>query len=1114
MKRRGLRVFWYIIFCAVLSCGGKSISVAANNTDQFLQLPIASSIKVLQGWIYTMPVNGNLNHGAMDYDCEPGESIFAASDGIAMSSRQVSAVSGFGYGNFVFIKHDNEYATLYGHLHKPSEKIIVYPSNQKSNTHYSEWVRVQKGDYIGECGTSGADNVHLHFEVTTGKYAVGRVDSYDLYKTKQFYPPNASYTALGEKHLWMSDPPQYLETKIVENQVNEMVTEKKSILDTIKDWFAPREVISPESKERDTLVTEELDLSFVDKKISLRAHPTENMHVIVQAKNIGSRVWKKQEISLNVIGGREANSIFRHPTWVTDLRPALLDNTEVKPGEIGTFSVRIKSLSEGSYTVRLMAVEVGTWKQIGAESIEISIGISEEPQETIGETPTSTSKTEKGNPFEGIVRGIKEFTETVVDKVVDVIKSVPRFLGGGGGGYSSSNEHSQSVVENPVADPIVIEEQNVAEENTEVESVPEIQKEVILNEIAWSGSSGACSDHEWIELYNTSSTEQSLENWVLDIHTIDSTSTVMLTGSIGGNGYYLISHAGVFPPSTIPDLVILPNVQIPDNGARLVLKNQDGEIVDEIDQREGWLGGDTGRFPRTLERASSHLLDGVNTRWETSDSVRYGVASGVCGQITGSPGMANEGYAYVSDNTLGFYTDQAGEIVLSSEENPYLFSTFSIPQGEKVSISRGTVFAGISSDARIDVGGELVVQGSESEPVIITSRNDTEYITSTSLWNNLFTGQTPQAGDWQHITIHSEGKLTITHAQIRYGGNRYGASIACLACARSQVISNHGGSILLSHVEISNGYESGSSGKPDSLIYSDGGSVVLDQLHLHHGKRALHSEGNAEISTRSLTMHDFDLTDKVVFFQDRMPTVWEDIIFGENSPTYAYSPALVVTSSYIFSTGTQFQFSTVSVSRGATLTINEGNLYATEIKIHGNLNMQGGATKNEISGGPSSSSVFSYILFSPSSTGVLSQVRLRGGGYSSANPFTSTRPYMLWIDGASVTISNSELIDSRRPGGIMVVRNGNVVVRDSELGWYTNYNKLSSWKEYGIVGTTQSKIHIENLDFRKMDYVIELSQGATTTYARMSKDNFIELYKPELNQKNWFPQNMFPFQLW
>ena len=204
MKKGGFFVFTFLLSLFFISR-----VIAQDNTVKFLNLPFNLNVNLLQGWIYRGGSLGGTTHGSIDYKCLLGDKIFASESGVAMHGFQPRIGKPHTYGNFIFIKHDNGYATLYAHLDRVDEKIKAYPENQRYNINYSEWTSVKKGEYLGDCGKSGTDSTHLHFEVTAGKYATGRIDSYDLYTTDEYYPPNKSYTALGPKHLWETEPPQF-----------------------------------------------------------------------------------------------------------------------------------------------------------------------------------------------------------------------------------------------------------------------------------------------------------------------------------------------------------------------------------------------------------------------------------------------------------------------------------------------------------------------------------------------------------------------------------------------------------------------------------------------------------------------------------------------------------------------------------------------------------------------------------------------------------------------------------------------------------------------------------------------------------------------------------------
>jgi murein DD-endopeptidase MepM/ murein hydrolase activator NlpD len=111
------------------------------------------------------------------------------------------------WGRYVYIEHDeadcdgNKYFTIYAHLDAVSDRI------PDSGT-----VRVERGEQIGWSGKSGTqEGIHLHFEVSTGALprAGERVDPYDLYSTREAYPPGDNREC-GENRLWTSDPPTLL----------------------------------------------------------------------------------------------------------------------------------------------------------------------------------------------------------------------------------------------------------------------------------------------------------------------------------------------------------------------------------------------------------------------------------------------------------------------------------------------------------------------------------------------------------------------------------------------------------------------------------------------------------------------------------------------------------------------------------------------------------------------------------------------------------------------------------------------------------------------------------------------------------------------------------------
>jgi len=85
-------------------------------------------------------------HDGVDIAAPAGTPVYAADSGVVIFSGTLH-----GYGNTVIIRHDDNYATVYGH----NERNLV-----------SEGVRVARGQEIGEIGRSGrTTGANLHFEV-------------------------------------------------------------------------------------------------------------------------------------------------------------------------------------------------------------------------------------------------------------------------------------------------------------------------------------------------------------------------------------------------------------------------------------------------------------------------------------------------------------------------------------------------------------------------------------------------------------------------------------------------------------------------------------------------------------------------------------------------------------------------------------------------------------------------------------------------------------------------------------------------------------------------------------------------------------------------------------
>ena len=142
--------------------------------------------------------------------------------------------------------------------------------------------------------------------------------------------------------------------------------------------------------------------------------------------------------------------------------------------------------------------------------------------------------------------------------------------------------------------------------------------DVIISEIAWMGTDVENGSFcEWVELANTGTESVSLSGWTLK--TDDGAMTVALSGSIDGNGYYVITRA---TPTACPEP--LPGVDVDlsrsfgsglSNAGEILVLASDAGAVETIDASGGWegvVGGDAS-LKLTAQRNGDAWVTAVAT---------------------------------------------------------------------------------------------------------------------------------------------------------------------------------------------------------------------------------------------------------------------------------------------------------------------------------------------------------------------------------------------------------------------------------------------------------------------------------------------------------------------
>jgi hypothetical protein len=136
---------------------------------------------------------------------------------------------------------------------------------------------------------------------------------------------------------------------------------------------------------------------------------------------------------------------------------------------------------------------------------------------------------------------------------------------------------------------------------------------VRINEVAWMGTS-ASSTGEWIELANDAAAPVALSGWRIEAD--DGSPTIILSGSIGANGYYLIERTNDMTVSGVAaDLVTPFGAGLSNSGETLSLKDAARATVDMVVGGNNWSN-----------------IGGNNATKETAQRLR-----GASGWVTGAP---------------------------------------------------------------------------------------------------------------------------------------------------------------------------------------------------------------------------------------------------------------------------------------------------------------------------------------------------------------------------------------------------------------------------------------------------------------------------------------------
>lgn len=146
---------------------------------------------------------------------------------------------------------------------------------------------------------------------------------------------------------------------------------------------------------------------------------------------------------------------------------------------------------------------------------------------------------------------------------------------------------------------------------------------VLINEVAWAGTA-ANTDHEWIELYNTTASAIDFDAYPWTLESLDGTFSVALSGTLPANGYFLLERNEDAVADVASDQ--LYSGTLVNSGMQLVLYDNSvtfHTLVDTANANGGAWPAGSSSMHATMERIGT--MPDSDTSWRTNDGItKYG----------------------------------------------------------------------------------------------------------------------------------------------------------------------------------------------------------------------------------------------------------------------------------------------------------------------------------------------------------------------------------------------------------------------------------------------------------------------------------------------------------
>lgn len=610
--------------------------------------------------------------------------------------------------------------------------------------------------------------------------------------------------------------------------------------------------------------------------------------------------------------------------------------------------------------------------------------------------------------------------------------------------------------------------------------------EVIINEVAWAGTSADYSSNEWFELYNNTDRDINLNGWKLLVSGKPINWSKVSTTTILARAYYLFERTSDNIIKEISaDAIYTLSGGFNNSGEKLELLKPSGEKADEVDTSTGrWFAGDNIKY-RSMERIDPAKNGSDTNNWQSNQGFRETGRTYNGGPIYGSPKRSNFGFINLNWN-------QDDDVrVLTKANNPYILQYYSIPAGKILNIEPGVIIKSYYVTSKIDIYGALNAVGSDDKKIIFTSGRDTSFgsekeKTIIGSWSTT----TPSVKDWQGFWFHPGSTGALDNINFRYAG--YGFIVPQQGSLPVyQAIRAENSILTISNSSFFDSSPFNVNAHSYSLV-SKNSTTTISNSSFESGDLAVQSE-NSLLSISSSSFTNFQNIYGPLYIRDRWP-IFENLTFTDNTVNMPYLESVTITEPQVsIAQSENYLVLNLKVSTSSTLNIESGaSVYVSRygtVDVYGSLNALG-TSENPINFLPISSSSSWGSLRFYNSISALNFVNMKQGNRESY--FWLNNNGMLMVNNSNLIINNSSLWMGSWMGNVLQVSNSILRIKDSEIGAKTKVNS-----SYGI-NIQGGVLSLDNASFNNLYVGIQAITPASTTLEKknISAANFISVDMP------------------